>query len=413
MKKIAILSTTFPPLSGGGGVASAHYNLYRQLCNNGYQVKVFTFNDDNLINSIKPTLTDDIIRFGLTAKEIKRLDNYNIVLRKFDKWILRNNGNDKLKFQYYILQRANIASKKINSLLIKFNPDIVFLPSNGVPGSSLDKIPNARYFHICHHNPMQYIGNPLMTEHSLSDAQKAIRFEQKALSKVDVVICVSNYMKSLFLQTFSFEKLVVVLPNIVDDTYINAVVKNDLHRLLNIDSTYPVVYIPAGGIRTKGEQFVIELIRRMSKALENKVGFYISGKLSKAQQFELSFLNHYNLHIFVSGDISNEQNLSNVKDCALCVSPTHTENYSMAFIEALFMEIPCVAFEIGGNEDIVVNGKTGYLVPYCDIEQMIEKSLDILGSVELQKQLNLCIAAYNKEKSASKIASQYIKLIES
>lgn len=413
MKKIAIISTTFPPLSGGGGVASAHYNLYRQLLDNGYQVKVFTFNDDVDICEKRPTLNNEVVRFGLSKQEKNKLNRLNHIRRKYDQWILRKKVDSQLTFQYYILQQANITAKKINSLLIQYNPQIVFLPSNGVPISSLVKIPNARYFHICHHNPMQYVGNPLMTEHSLADAQKAIAVEQKALSKIDVVICVSNYMKSLFLQTFNFDKPLVVLPNIVDDTYINTVEKINLHQLLDIDSTFPIVYIPAGGTKTKGEQFVIELIRRISIALNNQVGFYISGKLSKAQEFELSFLNRYNLHVFVAGDISNEHNLSQVKDCALCLSPTHTENYSMAFIEALFMGIPCVAFEIGGNSDIVMNDRTGYLVPYCDMEQMIEKSVEILSSVQLQKQLRISISVFNKERSALEITKQYIKLIES
>jgi glycosyltransferase involved in cell wall biosynthesis len=413
MKKIAIISTTFPPLSGGGGVASAHYNLYRQLRNHGYEVKVFTFNDDGTASDRNPSLTNDIIRFGLSTREIKRLNRYNYIRRKIDQWILKKPVDEELKFQHYLLQRASIAAKKINSLLIEYNPQIVFLPSNGVPGSSLIKISGARYFHICHHNAMQYIGNPLMIEHSLGDAQKAIAVEQKSLAKIDVVICVSNYMKSLFQQSLRFDKPIVVLPNIVDDTYIQSVERIDLHLLLGIDSSFPIVYIPAGGMKTKGAQFVVELIRRISKALNNQVGFYISGKLSTAQEFELSFLEQYHLHIFVAGDISNEQNLAQVKDCALCVSPTHTENYSMAFIEALFIGIPCVAFEIGGNADIVLNDKTGYLVPYCDMEQMIEKCVTILRSEELQKQLKVAITAFNKERSATEIASRYIKLIES
>lgn len=413
MKKVAIISNTFPPLSGGGGVASSHYNLYRQLQMNGFEVKVFTF-DDSFVNcDKKPLLSQDIIRFGLTKKEIKSLNLINYFRRKVDQWILKKSADDHLKFQYYLLQKTEIVVKKINPLLIQYNPEIVFLPSNGVPVSKLVKIPNARYFHICHHNPMQYIGNPLMTEHSLADAKKAIAFEQKALSKIDVVICVSNYMKYLFMQTFRFEKTVVVLPNIVDDSYINTIQKIDLHLLLEVDKNYPIVYIPAGGIKTKGEQFVIELIRRISRELNYKVGFYISGKLSRAQQFELSFLTSYNLHIFVAGDISNEQNLAHVKDCTLCVSPTHTENYSMAFIEALFMEIPCVVFDVGGNADIIQNDKTGYLIPYCDMEQMIEKSINILNSENLIKQLKSSIRDFNAEKSANKIANQYIELIES
>lgn len=408
VKKIAIISTTYPPL-GGGGVATAHYNLCCKLKDKGYIVKVFTFYDDSFADSgHEPTLEDEVLRFGLTAKERKRYNRKLIIRRKIDKWILRKEDDNLLKFQYNLVLKALIAAKKINPFLQHFHPDIVFLPSNGASGYVIDKIEDARYFHICHHNPMQMIGNPLMTEHSLKDAQKAIDIEQKSLSKIDVVICVSNYIKQLFLYTYSFNKRIEVLPNIIDNLYIASVQRQNLHHLMNLDANTPIVYIPSAGIKSKGEQFVIEIIRRLDHLFQHKIGFYLSGNLSKNQEYELSFLR--NLNIYVSGDVPNEHNLSYIKDCSLCISPSHTENYSMALMEALFCGLPCVVFNVGGNGDIVIDDQTGYIVPYCDMEAMIERSSEILSSGLLQNQLQQTIRQFTEEHAAARIIEQYIAL---
>lgn len=374
MKKIAILSDKFPPLSGGG-IATSNYNLYRLLKEKGYDVKVFTYLDN--YEEVKEIKKDsNIYRVGITKLD-KRILNINFFFqRKVSIWILREKREKGLSYQYYIFQLSQIGVKKLNKQILKFNPDIVILPDFGVPGYSLKTSKSTKYIHVSHSNPMRYTNNPLIGLHSKLDAEKTRGKEQLTLNKIDAVICPSAYMKEVFKNTYKFNKQIFVIPNIVDKFIIDKVEKKNIHSILKIDNHTPIVYIPSAGSPIKGQKFVVEIMRRISKALKNKIAFYLSGELTKEQLYELNeyeYINYYS-----PGKVSYNDNIRYIKSCELCISPTLLESFGMALLEALYCSIPCIAFDVGGNKDIVRNNINGFLVQYLDIETLIEKSIQLL-----------------------------------
>lgn len=48
--------------------------------------------------------------------------------------------------------------------------------------------------------------------------------------------------------------------------------------------------------------------------------------------------------------------------------------------------IPVVAFDTGGNKEIVADGVTGSIVPYLDIDALIETSKTLLSDEDLRHQ---------------------------
>lgn len=409
MSKIAIISNCFPPLPGGGGITAAHYNLYRMFKNAGHEVQVFTYLDDPSL--IPDTGSEkDIFRYQTPVWRLK-LDGYSELLkRKYRKNILRKPLPVGLAYQYDLVRRSNMTSVQINKDLFRFHPDFVFLPDFGVPGYSILKVPGAIYFHISHHNPMRFMDNPLIENHSRLDAQKAVAYEQRSLEKIDKVICVSNYTRDLFQKTFQFSGDVLVIPNLVNDSYIHEVPASRLREHMHLNVNDPIVYLPNAGIKIKGGQYLVEIIRRVSSALNHQVGFYISGQLSEEQKFELKHFDQF--HVYVSGSIPNWENIANMKNCTVCVSPTHTENYPMALLEALFSGLPCVAFDAGGIADLIHNDENGYLIPYPDMEQMIDKVLFLLQNADARKKMVLSMQLFNEQFSEKAIAPQYLNLLK-
>ena len=43
----------------------------------------------------------------------------------------------------------------------------------------------------------------------------------------------------------------------------------------------------------------------------------------------------------------------------------------MTLLEASYCGVPMVTFNVGGNADVVYHGKSGFLVPYLDLESLI------------------------------------------
>lgn len=407
MKKIAILVDKFPP-NPCGGIASAHYSLYTMFKSKGYNVKVYTYLEKpehySRIDNDK-----DIFRFGASKIELKYLEFASIIKHKINKWFFRHKVSKDLAYQLLLVKQANYGSKKINKYLQRFNPDFVFIPDFGAPGYSLKKIKKATYFHLSHHNPIRFIKNPLFEEHSIQDAVQAIKYEQNSLSIIDKVICPSLYMKNVFENTFTFKGQVLLIPNMINPDFINSIHKNNIHNILNIKKSWPVIYIPSAGSKLKGAQFVIEIIRRISNGLDNCVGFYLSGDLSETQKFELS--KYPKFHIYSPGKVNLKENISSIKDCTLCISPTLLECFGMALLEAQFCNIPCIAFDVGGNKEII-NDKNGFLVPYLDVETLIHKSLELLTASDLYLHFEQNTKVTQNRFSTETIFEKYKKLIE-
>ena len=82
MKKIAIISCSFPPIPGGG-IESANYSLYRMLVEKGYDVRVYTYLDYQIDkNYIEKD--ERVKRFGASKIQLKLDAYWSIFKRKYE-----------------------------------------------------------------------------------------------------------------------------------------------------------------------------------------------------------------------------------------------------------------------------------------------------------------------------------------
>jgi glycosyltransferase involved in cell wall biosynthesis len=59
---------------------------------------------------------------------------------------------------------------------------------------------------------------------------------------------------------------------------------------------------------------------------------------------------------------------------------SESEAMPMVVLEAMASGVPVVGFDVRGTRDAVAQGETGLLVPYGDIEGVVEKSIDLLSN---------------------------------
>lgn len=374
--RIAIVTETFPPI-GASGISSAHYNLFRLFKENGHHVKAFTFSDNTRSKDLLPD-DPDVFHYGISAKLRQRIQLLISKIYKYQRKLFHKTDTHLPAYQLIDIVTSNLASRKINKELNNFSPDIVILPDHGVPGFSIKKIKGARYIHISHHNPIRFINNPFYGFQSEYDARLAVKIERRALAKIDAVICPSSYMKDVFISTFGNKIPISVLPNLIDNNFIESIEAVSVHQKIDIDSDFPVVYIPSGGSSVKGERFVIELIRRLAFIYHYKIGFYVSGGLSSIQKEELKISERLSKLVYSPGVVDNPTNIAFIKSCSVCVSPTLIESFGMANLEANFCNVPVVTFDVGGNRELIEEGQNGFVVPFPDIESMMLKTCDIL-----------------------------------
>jgi glycosyltransferase involved in cell wall biosynthesis len=81
--------------------------------------------------------------------------------------------------------------------------------------------------------------------------------------------------------------------------------------------------------------------------------------------------------------------------------PSGEECLSIALIDACIKSVPSVAFNVGGNNEIIVNGETGYLVN--SKEEFFEKLRILINDEKMRKEMGAnasryCIEKFNAKK---------------
>jgi glycosyltransferase involved in cell wall biosynthesis len=85
-----------------------------------------------------------------------------------------------------------------------------------------------------------------------------------------------------------------------------------------------------------------------------------------------------------------------------------TEGFSVALVEAAWAGLPIVATAVGGNQEIVENGRTGFLVPVGDICAVAEKLHVLVSDRELHQNASRLIRAKAEENwSLESMANNY------
>jgi len=362
--KIAIVSSSFPPLSSGG-VSSAQYGLLQILKKQAdLDVKAFSFSD---IRAVDSDSNEGIIRSG-TPRLIKKLITFSCSM--FFK--LKDRGT-------IAYQTSDILSNAVGSLLAavkirKFKPDIVIVSDHGAPMFFIQPFVKAKYIWVAHHNPKRFVNNPLLGNCSIPDAQFATDIEKLCTKKCSAVFAPSNYMKEEMERSHGVFENCFVVPNYLDETFVNKI--QPLRHKRVLDEEY-LIFIPSAGSVVKGERYVLSIIMWIHSQVKDVTPvFLLGGELSKSLEYEISLLK--DIKVIILGQLEYSKNIAYLKACDLCVSPTLAENFGMALLEALTSGVPVVAFNVGGNTDLISNAKNGYLVEYLNIAELCEKALDII-----------------------------------
>jgi len=76
--------------------------------------------------------------------------------------------------------------------------------------------------------------------------------------------------------------------------------------------------------------------------------------------------------------VTENQKANLLSESWVMVQPSMVEGWGITVIEANRYGTPVVASDVNGLKDSVVNGKTGYLVPVNDSDQLAEKIIQLI-----------------------------------
>lgn len=104
-----------------------------------------------------------------------------------------------------------------------------------------------------------------------------------------------------------------------------------------------------------------------------------------------------------------------VRDWLSCadifVMPSHFEGLSVALLEAMAAGLPVVATKVGGNQEIVAQGRSGVLVPPDDTEALAQAIIDLHGNTPLRIEMkHFAYRRVSEEFSMDKMIANYCSI---
>ncbi|MEM3798303.1 MAG: glycosyltransferase family 4 protein [Candidatus Bathyarchaeia archaeon] len=111
------------------------------------------------------------------------------------------------------------------------------------------------------------------------------------------------------------------------------------------------------------------------------------------------------------GSLSNAERRELLKRAWVLVNPSVREGFGLNVVEANALGVPCVAYDVAGLRDSVVDGVTGLLVEDGNVEALADGIIRVLSDNKLRFRLSENALAYSKNFSWDEVAEKFLKVL--
>lgn len=356
--KIAFLTPEYPhPKTGSsGGIGTSIKNLAIGLLAEGCSVRVLVYGQK------EDAVFDDN---GIAIQQIQN------VKRKGLSWYLTRKKIQKIINQLYYEKEIDIVEA----------PDWTGITSFIKPKECPILIRlNGSDTYFCHldHRPVKWINK---------------FHERKALQNADALLSVSQYTADLTNEVFGLNKEFTIIPNSIDVDFFNGNGNDNFNGNLNNNT---ILYF-GSLIRKKGLlelPFIFnEVIQKNPEAqlilIGKDVPDVITGNPSTWKMMQELFTVEALQKVRYLGSVPYQDIKLHIKTATVCVFPTFAEALPVSWIEAMALQKPIVASNIGWAKEVIEDGTEGFLVHPKNHQLYAEKILELLENSQLQQDFGL------------------------
>ena len=381
---IAFLTPEYPhPKTGSsGGIGTSIRNLANGLLALGCSVRVLVYGQK------EEGVFDDN---GITVQQIQ-----NIKLKGLS-WFLTRKKLERIINQLYANKEIDLAEA----------PDWTGITSFIQP----EKCPviiklNGSDTYFCHldNRPVKWINN---------------FHERRALQKADGLLSVSQFTADLTNEVFGLQKDFTIIPNSIDIDLFDG--NDDDNDNLN-DKFKANIGVSRSGdgrilyfgslIRKKGLlelPFIFnEVIKKNPEAQLSLIGRdvpdIVSGNPSTWAMMQQLFTDEALQNVTYLGSVPYHKIKEHIKAASVCVFPTFAEALPVSWIEAMALQKPIVASNIGWANEVIVDGVEGFLVHPKDHKKYAERILELLEKPKMQREFGTAA----RKKVVAKFSTQTV-----
>ena len=226
-----------------------------------------------------------------------------------------------------------------------------------------------------------------------------------SINKSDIVTCVSQSLKEDTLDQFEIKKDIKVIPNFID---INKyMVQQDLCLHENPIPAKEFIISHVSNFRpVKNIANVVKIFYNIQKELKAQLIMIGEGPDKLLAENLCQELGISHLVKFLGNSNQVEKNLCHSD---LFLLPSSAESFGLAALEAMASKVAVISSDSGGLPEININGETGYVENFDNVDEMSRKAISILSSKESLDNFKNKAFLKAKEFDISKIVPLYEK----
>jgi len=224
-----------------------------------------------------------------------------------------------------------------------------------------------------------------------------------SINHSDGITSVSKSLKEDTYANFGISREIEVIPNFIDfsrfkktdkDHFKTAIAPNEEKILIHVSNFRKV----------KRVEDVVQMFDLVFKKIPSKL-FLVGDGPERTGCEVLCRKLGISEHVRFLGKQDAVEDLLAVSD--LFVLPSETESFGLAALEAMAVEVPVISSNAGGIPEINLQGKTGFMSPVGDYEDMAKNAIYILEDEDRLKQFKKNAYAHAKTFDINNILPQY------
>jgi len=235
---------------------------------------------------------------------------------------------------------------------------------------------------FCYKGWIEYkkrMGLPLTTAHRMGTI-----IEGHSLRKCKHVIVTSTGIKNEIMKYYKVpERKITFIPNGVNINYFkpDSKKRKRLRKKSKLRSNDIIILFVGRALKRKGLEY---LIRALHLIKGDNIKLVVCGGKDKYHDELVKKLGEKNRVVF-AGDVKNIKDYYLISD--IFVFPTFYEGFSFATLQAAACGLPIITTKANGTDDLVDNGKNGFLLDSRNPKKIAKKIKLLIKNKDLRKRM--------------------------
>ncbi|MDR0965816.1 MAG: glycogen synthase [Myxococcales bacterium] len=240
--------------------------------------------------------------------------------------------------------------------------------------------------------------------------------ERVALENADRIVAVSNQSRGEILDNFEVDpKRVVVIHNGIDLGLWRHVERSQTREAYGLMDEPYILFVG----RTSRQKGLVHLIDAM-KFVDPGVKLVCCTSAPDTPEIEEEIAAKVREEprcVWINTMLRKDQYIELYSQCSVFACPSVYEPFGIINLEAMACERPVVASAVGGIQEVVVPGETGFLVPPADPKALAESINKVLRDPEMARRMGLAgrqrvVDHFSWSSIAEKTVAMYRELVD-